>query len=478
MIPVVRLDEAIVKAAATRSRGPGEKDHPVSLLTADECARMCRISTRTLEKWRSEGKGPAFVKIGRMVKYSRSGIVLWLRSQETGGRTERPMDVTSRPYWKDRNRQHVDIMFTHPHTQQPVRKRIVAPVGMGTVAATEWGREQAMRIFKDLCEVPIDVDAQEEEDKPATKMRPARAPRLMEIWDTFINEHVLPLKYASHVGYFGSWQNHIKDALGMKRLDEIDAIALNQFRSALEKKGHGVLTQKQNVSRVRACLKWAVALGRVKMEIPKIEYPKRKKVRKEVYSKDQWELLHEVAENQRERVLALLLTDGLLRIGETAGLMWSDVRFDKGIARIQRNVCKGRLQSSAKGEDGDVPLTPRLTAALLKLKAESDGNPFVLGRTKDGVFMHGSDGAEQARTLRMQEDAGIPKLGPHRIRHSVLTFLAENGVQPYELQAFARHADATTTNRYYVHINRRKLARQAVRTLAGLLSPEPTPPPR
>jgi integrase len=386
------------------------------------------------------------------------------------------MEVTTRPYWKDRNRQHVDIMFPHPHTQQPFRKRIVAPVGMDAVAATEWGREQAMHLFKKLCKVPTDVDAQDKEDKPATKTRPAKAPRLMEVWDTFINEHVLPLKHASHAGYYGSWQNHIKDALGMMRLDEIDAIALNQFRSALEKKGHGVLTQKQNVSRVRTCLKWAVALGRVKMEIPKIEYPKRKKVRKEVFSKDQWELLHEVAENQRERVLALLLTDGVLRIGETAGLMWSDVRFDEGIIRIQRNVCKGRLQSSPKGEDGDVPLTPRLASALLKLKAESDGNPFVLGRTKDGVFMHGSDGAEQARTFRMQEDAGIPKLGPHRVRHSVLTFLAENGVQPYELQALARHADAATTNRYYVHINRRKLARQAVRTLAGLISPEPTPP--
>ncbi|MDC0668432.1 tyrosine-type recombinase/integrase [Nannocystis radixulma] len=56
--------------------------------------------------------------------------------------------------------------------------------------------------------------------------------------------------------------------------------------------------------------------------------------------------------------------------------------------------------------------------------------------------------------------------GPHRVRHSVLTFLAERGVKPYALQAFARHEDLKTTNRYYVHVNKRALAREAVDALA------------
>ncbi|WAS96396.1 hypothetical protein [Nannocystis punicea] len=43
------------------------------------------------------------------------------------------------------------------------------------------------------------------------------------------------------------------------------------------------------------------------------------------------------------------------------------------------------------------------------------------------------------------------------------------GGQPYALQAFARHEDLKTTNRYYVHVNKRVLAREAVDVLATTL---------
>ena len=66
--------------------------------------------------------------------------------------------------------------------------------------------------------------------------------------------------------------------------------------------------------------------------------------------------------------------------------------------------------------------------------------------------------------------------GPHRIRHSVLTLLAEGGASLYALQAFARHSLMATTMTYYIHLDKLRKAREAVDMLAGI-SPPPTQAP-
>lgn len=51
------------------------------------------VSTQTLARWRHEGKGPEYVKIGRLVAYSAGTVRLWLdqmRRAATGERTARP----------------------------------------------------------------------------------------------------------------------------------------------------------------------------------------------------------------------------------------------------------------------------------------------------------------------------------------------------------------------------------------------------
>ena len=36
------------------------------------------VSPRTLQRWRMEGAGPTFVRIGRLVRYRRSDLDSWL----------------------------------------------------------------------------------------------------------------------------------------------------------------------------------------------------------------------------------------------------------------------------------------------------------------------------------------------------------------------------------------------------------------
>lgn len=56
---------------------------PGDLLAADELAALLDVSTITLANWRSTGKGPRFVKVGkRMVRYHRADVMAFIEAGE------------------------------------------------------------------------------------------------------------------------------------------------------------------------------------------------------------------------------------------------------------------------------------------------------------------------------------------------------------------------------------------------------------
>lgn len=52
------------------------------LLKPDEVARLCGVGSRTIRRWRTEGRGPKFrVLTPRVFRYDRSDVDEWLRRQ-------------------------------------------------------------------------------------------------------------------------------------------------------------------------------------------------------------------------------------------------------------------------------------------------------------------------------------------------------------------------------------------------------------
>ncbi|WP_429649227.1 helix-turn-helix transcriptional regulator [Skermanella aerolata] len=58
------------------AQGEGE-----GLITPLELAERLKVKPRTLQDWRSSGKGPQFVRAGRAIRYRQSDIDAWLQSQ-------------------------------------------------------------------------------------------------------------------------------------------------------------------------------------------------------------------------------------------------------------------------------------------------------------------------------------------------------------------------------------------------------------
>lgn len=51
------------------------------LLSQRQLAARLGVTTRTLERWRETGDGPAFIRVGRLCRYQREDITIWLAAR-------------------------------------------------------------------------------------------------------------------------------------------------------------------------------------------------------------------------------------------------------------------------------------------------------------------------------------------------------------------------------------------------------------
>jgi hypothetical protein len=57
------------------------------LLDTHQTARLLDIKPKTLEVWRWRGFGPAFRKIGHLVRYEEAEVLAWVDAQARGNTT-------------------------------------------------------------------------------------------------------------------------------------------------------------------------------------------------------------------------------------------------------------------------------------------------------------------------------------------------------------------------------------------------------
>jgi len=55
------------------------------LLRREDVAVYLDVSPKTLEHWATQGRGPDFIRIGRLVRYPKSELDRWLVSQTVTG---------------------------------------------------------------------------------------------------------------------------------------------------------------------------------------------------------------------------------------------------------------------------------------------------------------------------------------------------------------------------------------------------------
>lgn len=80
LVPVFRGGKADI-ASDLASK---EQDFDMPLMTSDDLADYLGVPKKTLEQWRYLGKGPAYAKVGKHVRYRRSDVDAWVDSRIVG----------------------------------------------------------------------------------------------------------------------------------------------------------------------------------------------------------------------------------------------------------------------------------------------------------------------------------------------------------------------------------------------------------
>lgn len=62
--------------------------NPIKLLTEKQVAEAYGFSVKTLQKWRSNGDGPGYIKIGYSVRYDPEELAAYIRAGRRNSKAE------------------------------------------------------------------------------------------------------------------------------------------------------------------------------------------------------------------------------------------------------------------------------------------------------------------------------------------------------------------------------------------------------
>lgn len=176
-------------------------------------------------------------------------------------------------------------------------------------------------------------------------------------------------------------------------------------------------------------------------------------------------LLESVREHRLEALLTMAVVTGMRR-GELLALLWSSIDFERRTLLVLHTVDYipgyGYVETEPKTAAGKrlIRLPSFLIDMLKQHRVQQRKQQLKQGddwENRDLVFpdMHGGY-FNPNYLLRMfkkvLQEAGLPHIHFHDLRHSVVTLLLSMGVDPRSIQEFVGHEDITTTLGIYSHM--------------------------
>lgn len=432
------------------------------IVFVSDLAIWLRTSEQAIRERVRRGQLPRPGRVGRRCAWSRGVLVEWARESTAGRPDCAKMSITLRPYPKDPTRFHVDLQIKHPVTSAAMRRRIASPPGLDELRARRWGEGQLGDWLRTL--------VSGKEDLPKVPHPAPATPKVELTLELFYREHFTPTyvrmqRSATQVAYDTLWRNHLT-ALGSMPLAAIDEGVIDRFKADLSSKGLEASTINLILAKLVKMLRWALKHKRI-TAVPVVDRVKVQAKPRAHYSVEQiTELRKALADLSPEDAAVFCLAfEGGLRTGEIAALCWEDVDLAQGIVHVRRTIHRG-VEGPPKGTVGEIALTANMQAAVSRLERRGRRVLYRCSQHTRRSFDEHTEHSVRAALNRIQRSANLGETGLHILRHSGITFLADQGADVYTVRAFARHSRLQTTEAY-IHQAARRLARGAARLFDG-----------
>ena len=276
------------------------------------------------------------------------------------------------------------------------------------------------------------------------------------------------MAYSTYVRYEGIVNNHLKPALGHRKLKDLTRV---EVRRLYNEKGKAL--SARSVDYIHATLQMSLSQAVRDDLIPRNvavgERPRSSRNRKEAkaLSPTQVKALLTAARGSRNEALYVVAFHTGLRQGELLGLKWTDIDLDTGKLSVRRSlkVTEGGLEFGPpknKASRRSVPLNKTAVAALRahRLRQNEERLRSPAWRDASLVFPNRIGGPTDHNNLYYREykplleRAGLAGEGFtfHTLRHTLATALFMKREHPKVVQSLLGHSSITQTMDTYSHL--------------------------
>ena len=260
---------------------------------------------------------------------------------------------------------------------------------------------------------------------------------------------------------------HILPGLGGLRLAKLSPADVQRLHADRLASGLSPTSVRHLHGVLHHALDDAVRWGLVARNITDaVDAPKRSTPEMTTWSTDQAaRFLTTTAGDDLEAFWRLVLLCGLRR-GEALGLRWSDVDLESGTLSIRRTLSRGLTSRLEAGEPKTAAGKRRISlpaSAIEQLRLHrlrQLEHRLALGQAyedQDLIFANALGLPLHPNTITrrfhsLTEQAGLPRIRFHDLRHTCATMLLSQGVHPKIVQERLGHTDIAMTLDLYSHV--------------------------
>lgn len=264
-------------------------------------------------------------------------------------------------------------------------------------------------------------------------------------WLDFWLDSADDIKETTRRIYKGHIENHIMPKLGKIPLKKLNGEMIQNFVSSLQL---APSTVKVIFCVLRSALIYAEERGRVLNVWSRVKLPKKVKTEVSILTLSEQKRLEEALVKSNDIGVLLCLYTGL-RIGELCALKWSDIDFERSLLHV--NGTQAQINGSTK------IIPPKSKSSLRTIPVPA----FIMEKLKliphEGNFVVSINGGHmnvrtyRRRFKRILEDAGLPDIKFHALRHTFSTRALEVGMDFKTLSEILGHSTVAITLDLYVH---------------------------
>ncbi len=275
------------------------------------------------------------------------------------------------------------------------------------------------------------------------------------------------VRATTYVQYRSAIKKHLIPAIGHISLQKltaqrVQALYAQKLDEGLSPRSVGIIHAVLHSSLENA-VKWNLVSRNV---TSMVSVPRTTSHEVTALNSEQAQKLLEASRGHHLEALVLLAITTGMRRGELLALRWSDIDFENSILFVKRSVnripSQGYVENDPKTRTSKRKIMlPNVAKDVLKEHRERQGLVRVKTgekwRDMDLVFCNHLGGYLHTSHVltafhKLVEDAGLPPIRFHDLRHSAATILLVKGVHPKVVQELLGHSSIVMTMDTYSHV--------------------------